>query len=344
MTHCMKIAAAVCAVLLWGACDGAPSRGGLGESCTARSDCGQGLLCVSQVCVSADDGGAQDSAQGGVGAACVARRDCREGLACMQSTCRTATVGMQEGVRYSGRGETCQAENDCAPDLSCVAGNCTEVSVDLTRTDKACYRVECAAKEDCCEFFVPNENCAAYAENCKTDPIFCNTFHSLCECSQDCIDELCVGAAPGCSDNAECTSLQTPFCVDGGCRQCGKDTNCPGQGSKCVAGVCMAACLVDEQCPALHACQDGECVDVGCQTDRECVFIMSDTRSKCRDKKCGSPCEADTDCSNEPMMKAQRFQVCVQGECLFVGCEMDAECRALFGLNNQQDKSHAVCK
>jgi hypothetical protein len=204
-----------------------------------------------------------------------------------------------------------------------------------------CARIECEADADCCADFVPNPNCAAYKQNCDTDPVFCNTYRSLCECSEHCVDELCTTAAPGCSVDAECTSQQTPFCVDGGCVQCQSDANCPGLNAKCVEGVCMSACQSDEQCAALHSCEDGECVETGCKTDRECVFTSGDPSALCHDGKCLAPCDTDSDCSTAD----QRFNVCVDGECVFVGCETDAECRALLHLQSQaSSKVHAVCR
>lgn len=333
---------ALCAV--WSAaCTDGPRRGGMGESCSSAVDCRSGLACITQVCVKLADGGVSMTSVLGAGASCGARRDCATGLACLSNVCEPQSLGTQPtGNRYSGRGESCQAKNDCAADLSCLMGVCREVNVTLSRTPKSCHRVECASKDDCCASFSPNANCDTYKRNCDTDPIFCNTYRSLCECSKDCIDELCVAAAPGCMSNAECTSQQTPFCVAGKCRQCDKDSVCPGPGNQCVEGVCMAACSIDENCPLLHACQDNACVATGCKSDRECAFITKNTRAVCRATKCQAPCDVDADCAGDKTTKG--FQVCDQGECAFVGCESDVECRALLGLESQVSQAHAVCR
>jgi hypothetical protein len=189
---------------------------------------------------------------------------------------------------------------------------------------------------------MPNANCATYKMNCDTDPIFCNTYRSLCECNKECMDEQCVAAAPGCMSNAECTSQQTPYCVDSKCRQCDTDSACPGAGNKCVEGVCMAACTIDENCPLLHACQAGACVDTGCKSDRECAFITKNSRAVCLETKCQAPCDVDADCAGDKNTKG--FQVCEQGQCVFVGCETDVECRALLDLESQPGTAHAVCR
>jgi len=334
--------------LLAAACDASPLRGGEGESCTRRDDCAHGLKCLAQVCVGPADGGS-DAADGAVASApalasegegCIARRDCALGLLCVAGSCAMASLGTDPTGRASGVGESCRATNDCAQELACVGNVCVAVTLSLSQTAKQCHRVECAKDDDCCAAFVPNASCPAYKDNCDTDPVFCNTYRSLCECSQHCIDELCMVSAPGCTVSSECTSLQTPFCVGGTCRQCEGDANCPGEGAKCVEGVCMAACVVDEQCPPQHDCMDGECVDVGCQTDRECVFMSGEALSSCVDGTCQTPCDTDSDCKSEQ----SPFQACVAGKCVFVGCETDAECRALLGLSSQPGTARAECR
>jgi hypothetical protein len=313
-------------------------RGGSGESCTRRADCAEGLLCLFGICATGGDSGVDLPV--GEGGACQARSDCREGLVCTANVCEPAMSGVPSGNRYGGRGESCEAKNDCAEPLACVGNVCRDVMLSLSHTGKDCLRIECEAAEDCCTDFVPNANCDAYRDNCEVDPIFCNTYRALCECNETCVDALCVGAAPGCSMDAECTSAQTPFCADGTCKQCREDSQCAGAGTQCVEGVCMAACSQDEQCPLLHACEDSACVMVGCASDRECVFANHDALAICVDTECKVPCDGDDDCVSED----NQFQVCEEGQCVFVGCETDAECRALLGLFQQTGSARAVCR
>jgi hypothetical protein len=321
------------------ACDSTLRRGRAGESCTSANDCGSGLACVAQTCAATET--ETDGGNASAGSSCNARRDCALGFLCVSNLCQPASMGTDPSqARYSGKGETCQAKNDCEADLACVMGMCRQVELPLGYTGKSCYRVECSTKVDCCASFTPNANCAAYKQSCDSDPVFCSTYRSLCVCSQDCVAEVCVAAAPGCMSNGECTSLQTPYCVQNKCRQCDKDSACPG--SKCVEGVCMSACTIDENCPALNKCQSGVCVESGCKSDRECAFMTGNPLALCHETECRVPCSADPDCANDKM--TQGFGVCEQGQCVFVGCENDAECRALLRLDRTAGKTHAVCR
>jgi hypothetical protein len=220
---------------------------------------------------------------------------------------------------------------------------CRESGLALPHLAKACYRVECESKDDCCATFVPNANCEMYKANCDSDPIFCNTYRSLCVCTKTCEKELCVAETPGCKTDQECTSAQTPFCVEGTCHQCNQDSACPGTNSKCAQGVCMSPCSNDANCPLLYACQNNACERTGCQSDRECAFITNNPRAKCTEKMCKTPCATDSDCSSmDPTSNS--FEACVDGQCKFVGCETDTECRAALGIAALPGKVRAVCR
>jgi hypothetical protein len=275
---------------------------------------------------------------GAVGESCAARADCQDGLACIQQTC-------VEGGPATGSGqvgETCGAPTDCADGLACVANVCIPEKSALTPTGKACYAVECEAKDDCCAGFQPSPNCPTYEMECATDPSACATFHLLCECNRDCVDARCVDTPLACASNDECLSFATPFCVDGSCHECAVSTDCAGAESLCVDGSCEAPCQNDEECPLFYGCQAGECVEVGCQTDKECAFYLRDDRAHCDDGACGVPCEADWQCA--PELGEISLDACIAGVCTFVGCDTDAECRAYLGLENENSNVQAVCK
>lgn len=279
-------------------------------------------------------GSSPSPALGEAGESCTARRDCAAGLQCIEQTC--VDPANPDTSRLGGVGESCRARNDCAVGLACVADVCVNGTVSIKPSAKSCYKVECTTKADCCADFQPSPSCAEYKQQCDADPAYCLTYRTFCQCNKDCQNQLCVDTPPSCKSNAECTSLATPFCVEGACHECAQPSDCPVDTDRCVHGNCVAPCTADAQCPLFSECQNGTCVDVGCKTDRECVFFMKDTRATCDSGKCSVPCVYSEDCPD--------FEMCDGGKCVFVGCNTDAECRAYFGLQNETGNIKAVCK
>lgn len=282
-------------------------------------------------------------AVGAVGESCTARRDCASGLECVHQVCVDPHT-KDAGVDPTGGalGEACRARNDCAVGLACVGDVCVTGNLGIPVTGKSCVRVECTTKDDCCSNFVPSPNCPTYQQDCSTDPTSCITYHSLCDCNRDCVDSICKDTPPPCSSNQECASLVTPFCVNGACAECAQPGDCAGQNDRCVNGTCKAPCTEDAQCALLEACQNGECVRVGCSTDRECFFMLNDPRATCSGGDCQIPCSIDADCARQ--LGEQSFQVCQAKKCVFVGCNTDAECRAFLGLSAVTSNVKAECR
>ena len=89
----MRHTTLVLAVLALSACTGGSA--GLGESCSAHSDCDSALQCIADVCVNR----------------CQRSPDCGDGHRCGEDgICR-----LSEGTA----GDACRAETDCGPGLSC---------------------------------------------------------------------------------------------------------------------------------------------------------------------------------------------------------------------------------
>ena len=78
-------------------------------------------------------------------------------------------------------------------------------------------------------------------------------------------------------------------------------------------------------------------------SDRECVFLLGDALAECLDAECLVPCQEDSECAGDATT-TMTFQVCEAGKCVFVGCESDAECRALLHVENTSDPTRAVCR
>ena len=168
----------------------------------------------------------------------------------------------------------------------------------------------------------------------------CTSYRNYCTCNRTCDEELCIAKA-SCTIDEECTILgASATCTGGACVGCTTDLECQNVDEMCIAGTCTvdAGCTAHEQCPRFEACQGGECVDVGCSSDRECYFATRDERSTCIEAVCVTPCETDIECGD--------FQICRGALCVFVGCDSDAECRTLLNLTNQSAASsvRAVCR
>jgi hypothetical protein len=92
-----------------------------------------------------------------------------------------------------------------------------------------------------------------------------------------------------------------------------------------VNNTCTASCEIDEECPIFSACQNGGCVEVGCQTDRECVAYTKSVLATCgTDGTCVQPCSSDFECSSPTNFT---YRVCQDGTCVDSGCDTDEECR-----------------
>jgi len=131
--------------------------------------------------------------------------------------------------------------------------------------------------------------------------------------------------------------------------ECATDGDC-NDGESCKAGVCKTPCKANEECPLLNACdsKSGECVEVGCTSDRECVAVLNNRLAVCGTaagselKQCQVPCETNAECSNS--------ELCVKGVCTNIGCQSDEECRAQLDLAEEASTpAHpwvpkAVCK
>jgi hypothetical protein len=201
-----------------------------------------------------------------------------------------------------------------------------------------CFRVECAADEDCCASFTPDPSCDFYEDACTADPADCAAFRLLCQCNRRCDAERCVAVAPSCSADSDCPAFSSPFCVSDRCASCREHGDCAGEGARCVEGMCVDPCTADEQCPLLHRCEAGSCAPSGCSSDRECAFVLGDAEARCLDSDCIVACSDDAECD------VDAFEICHEERCVFAGCETDAECRAYLDIAEDPGAARAVCR
>jgi hypothetical protein len=322
------------------------ARGAEGESCTSRSDCEDGLACIDNRCVEpgADSGEADGGdtmpvadTRGSAGESCTRRADCMSGHACVDSVCLDEgdlPMGMIPSTR-GARGESCQARNDCVDELACIGGRCIENDFSFDVQPKECFRVQCEEDDECCSSFVAPIDCPTLQTACEGgDAASCTLFDAQCVCPFRCTEQSCI-VANACEVDTDCFSAALR-CFDGVCAQCVMSSDCPVEGEQCMSGVCRAGCERNDQCPLFFACQEGECIETGCQSARECYFATQDPLSECRDGTCVTPCENDAECG--------AFEACSNRSCMFIGCETDEECRILLGVQSVPGSDRAVCR
>jgi hypothetical protein len=341
------------------------ARGQRGESCQARNDCAKGLACISGVCSKNDFDIAVKARQcdviecertadccGGkpteAPAACARRTTvCTPTLpGCQQAACTTdANCGAGTcGLGYCSNSTLrCDSASDCAD--TCVNQLCTLSGVSCI--DNACPPAGTCQSRTCM--------CANPAYD-PTDPI-CTNPDCVDLCQLRCEDERCVPDT-SCEDDADCRALGSNICDDGRCVECLEDDDCDEEGGEeCIRSRCQKPCTEDEECPFFHQCQNGECVETGCSSHRECVLAASrqeggeDARlSQCLPsdadpeiKTCKIACQNDGECASD-------FQSCDNGFCKFIGCESDEDCRAYLGIQKQQKTearpyvTRAICR
>ena len=248
-----------------------------------------------------------------------------------------------EPARGARKGEACQTTNDCGAGLACVpagsggGGVCVLGVFSVTQTAKECAVTECTAPTDCCG--TPPSKCTSLLQQCGAlqdagvqPPVSqCLEYERDCTCDparRDCENNKCVTK---CADNAECSASGAGrICAGGKCVQCGSDSDCTAGGNselKCVSGSCEPPCQGDGDCPGFERCMAGTCTEGACQTNRECIAATRNVEASCgTDGKCIVPCTTDLECGSP---RNFRFFSCVSGQCLYLGCESDKDCRLL---------------
>jgi len=225
---------------------GADSRGHVGESCRARSDCDVGLVCIRNVCI-LDGLGLSATGKSCFLVECAENADCCANFvpdpncgvyeaACNQNPTQCLSYFSLcqcneacENERCVDRGAGCLIDDHCpfASEPHCVEGHCV-----------ACVEHgDCPGSNDRCV----NGSCEAGCVDDEQCPLF-----------YECTDSACVPS--GCTSDRECIYLFSD--ARGVCRD----------------ARCALACRADFECDATQGeiCVEGRCVFAGCTTDAEC--------------------------------------------------------------------------
>ncbi len=217
-----------------------------------------------------------------------------------------------EPARLGLRGESCLARNDCDSDLACIRNICALDDFDIDLEAKNCFVIQCKQESDCVEL---SPECQHLRDACNEDMSRCDIFHEACNFG--CVDNLCINQ---CTNDEQCNGV----CHNGACVECTGPTQCDGD-EICRDNRCEEICKVDFDCPLFQTCSNGQCIESGCTTDRECIAAFDNVEAICDDKKCKQPCEMDIECGDP---NEWNFMSCEDGTCQYVGCQSDLECRA----------------
>jgi hypothetical protein len=331
-----------------------PVLGGLGESCTKRADCEDGLACLNQRCsedvaVGVGGEGSGGPALGGPGETCGLTSDCEDGLRCLPN-----------GIYIDGIQATAVGSNS--------VGVCTVIDTDIEPTGKTCG-AECVEAADCCEIPVAKQaalgaySCADLAAlvadvpNCDTavgvNGAICLAYNSYCD--DQCGKNTWACEAGRCQYTAKCTKATE---VVGGCPAYTRGGHaisaCDVKTSKCEpAVVAVTGCTTDASCATKalavadgngDLCSEGECA---CHVDSGLCYRMCSEDIDC---PAHYSCDADTSlcvsvdaCSTDlQCVVAYRDAraTCNKGVCAPPPCEHDIDCNP-YGLVNGQFT--AVC-
>jgi len=319
-----------------------------GIGCTVKNDCAEGSSCIQGVCQPSSFG-LTPSAKECVQIDCTDTADCCGNLPTeMPEKCRSrASACLQQlpGCEQKactragecGGGGACVGrcgvtKGECRGNVDCLANKCVEGTCSLNFT-------LCASDAECAANTCSGGACAC--ENPNYSPL-----NPVCS-DPDC-DGLCLWACEAsrcaiptnCETDAQCFGSK-PLCVAGNCVECTVGTDCSFD-KICVEGSCQTPCESDAQCGLFEACQAGECVYVGCRTQRECTLVP-DLRSiglaagidprqlRCHTENgigsCLVPCQTDSQCAPTT--------VCSGGLCQYIGCESSAECATILGVHEQ---------
>jgi len=102
----------------------------------------------------------------------------------------------------------------------------------------------------------------------------------------------------------------------------------------CASACSSAADCVSDPSSRLYdqdnyACNDGECVHLGCNSDVECAAVAPNTvcRLDLDSPRCTDACVELSDCGDGERVDSGLIE-CVEGGCTYVGCSTDAQCPA----------------
>ncbi len=313
-----------------------------GAGCVAQNDCTDGQSCVRGKC-QPQHFSIEPTGKECFRIDCQSTEDCCKGAATddIPQKCRSKAAKCSREL--PGCSETsCDRSRDCGGGGVCV-GACTVTNGEC-RGGADCIENLCDDGACTLDFAACSTNAECVANTCVGGQCACDNpayepADPICEDSE--CDDMCLFACEedrcvipsSCESNDDCFGTEA-LCDEGQCVECVSRNDCTF-GKLCFAGRCETPCASDLHCPLFEACEAGQCIYVGCRSDRECSLLPSlvdiglgelDQRLlRCATiegiGRCILPCQSDGQCPPS--------EVCSGGICEYIGCETEAECKAI---------------
>jgi hypothetical protein len=319
-----------------------------GLGCSVKNDCKIGFSCIQGVCQPSSFG-LSPSAKECVQIDCETSADCCQGLPTeVPDKCRSRASACLKTLPGCEK-KPCARTTDCGGGGVCT-GRCAVTSGECTG-NVDCLANKCVSGKCSLNFNVCGSDADCAANTCTGGSCACDnpTYVPLNPvCSDPDCEALCLWACEAsrcvipttCKSNSDCFGSK-PVCVKGACAECATSDDCSFD-RICLSGSCETPCQNDAQCGLFEGCQAGECIYVGCRSNRECTLIPDvrllalpagvDARLlRCHTQKgigqCLIPCQTDSQCATT--------EVCSGGLCQYIGCDTTAECKTILGVHDQ---------
>jgi hypothetical protein len=318
--------AAIAVAAAMGGCSSSSSSPGSalsadGESCSRSSDCGSGLVCIQDTCVTKgtviNDAGQVIGVDGGVVAPPVP-----DGSVVVTTPDGSVVIVPAEAApppRLSAQGEYCMTASDCATGLICVpnspvyggSGVCDLATFGLTPSGKTCSG-ECNMAADCCQL-----------------PIGTSVGNTAVKTCEDILNVVLTG------NTTQCTQAPSPTSAVGiGCFL--YSTYC----SSCATGSTWAC--TKSQCVYNASCQNSGVELNGCpsmtRTGRALNTNCDVPSNTCKPAAVAGACVSmDSECDTKPT--SDTSYTCRGGDCTcyqtgcYLKCSSDLNCRQGYNCN-----------
>jgi hypothetical protein len=267
-----------------------------------RSLFGLVLVALLATCSSNDSESPGSGTLSAKGQSCQSSADCAAGLACVRNVCGVVNYGLTPTGKKCLSVE-CSVPADCCPKPSTSCANyltMCEAGISYQCQYYQQYCV-CDASKYGCEQNKCKRGCSPagiddagiiVGSSCGSLQVCANGWCVECNKDADCLN---AGKVASCVQNVcvtKCTTkndckaffdCQNSACVEVGCatnRECIASTG--NALSVCQDKKCLVPCQTDVECSSssirsLQACINGQCTDVGCETDEECRILNPST-------------------------------------------------------------------